>query len=53
MIEVVSAVLSAVLQVVILGGVPLAIYSAWQKLRHHPSFREIRERAGLVPPGEV
>jgi len=48
MIEVVSAVLSAVLQVVILGGVPLAIYSAWQKLRHHRSFREIRERAGLV-----
>ncbi len=46
--SVLSALLSAILQVAILGGVPLLLYTAWQKWRHGRSFQDIRERTGLV-----
>ncbi len=43
----VNAALSAVLQVVILGGIPLLGYYAYQRLRHHRGSGDIMRRAGL------
>ena len=43
-----NEMLSAILQVIFIGGVPLMLYTAWHKLRHKRSLREIRTRAGLV-----
>ena len=48
MIAVVNELLSAVLQVIFLGGIPLMFYAACHKLRHGRSLHEIRTRAGLV-----
>jgi membrane protease YdiL (CAAX protease family) len=44
-----DAVLSAVLQVALVGGVPFLGYVIYQKWRHKRSFQEIARRAGLQP----
>ena len=47
--DVINEFASAILQAVVMGGVPFLLYIAWHKLRHKRSLREIRSRAGLVP----
>ena len=42
-----NAVISAVLQVALLGGVPLAAYYFYHRWRHGRTFREVAQRAGL------
>lgn len=42
-----SAVISAVLNVAVIGGVPFLIYFAYHRLRHKRSFAEVARRAGL------
>ncbi len=43
----INAAISAVLQVALLGGIPLLGYYAWHRLRHHRSAGEVMRRAGL------
>jgi membrane protease YdiL (CAAX protease family) len=41
------AAISALVNVIVLAGVPFLIYFAYQKLRHKRTFAEIAQRAGL------
>jgi membrane protease YdiL (CAAX protease family) len=43
----VEAVLSAILNVVLLAGLPFLVYYGYHRRRHKRSFREIVQRAGL------
>jgi membrane protease YdiL (CAAX protease family) len=45
----VNAVLSALLNVSLLGGIPFLIYFLYHKRRHKRKFGEIARRAGLQP----
>ena len=42
-----SEAISALLNLVVLGGLPLLVYFAYQKLRFNRSFSEVARRAGL------
>jgi membrane protease YdiL (CAAX protease family) len=42
-----AAGLSAIVNLVVLVGIPLGIYSLWHKLRHKRKLAEIAHRAGL------
>jgi membrane protease YdiL (CAAX protease family) len=42
-----SAAVSALLNLVVLGGLPLLVYFAYQKRRHKRGFREVARRTGL------
>lgn len=42
-----NAAISAVLQVLLLGGIPFFVYAIYQNRRHERTFREIARRAGL------
>lgn len=43
----IHSVVSALLQVALLGGVPFLAYAAYQRWRHKRPFRDICKRAGL------
>jgi membrane protease YdiL (CAAX protease family) len=45
--SVTNAVLSALLQVLVLGGIPFLAYVVYHRRRHRRSFRDICQRAGL------
>ena len=44
----VNAALSAIVNVLLLAGIPLAAYAAYQRLRHRRPLGESLERVGLV-----
>ena len=43
----VSAAISAVIQASVLGGVPFVAFFIYQRWRHHRTFREVAQDAGL------
>lgn len=43
----VNAALSALLNLLLLAGIPFLVYFVYHKRRHKRSFKEIRQRAGL------
>jgi membrane protease YdiL (CAAX protease family) len=43
----INALLSALLNVVVLAGIPFLLYAVWQRGRHKRPFGEIAQRAGL------
>src|SRR5690349_5658366 len=45
--SVANAVLSALVNALVLAGLPFSIYVAYQKWRHRRTFGEISRRAGL------
>jgi membrane protease YdiL (CAAX protease family) len=48
-VSLVDALISAVVQAIVLGGIPLLAYLLFQKLRHKRPFAESARRAGLQP----
>ena len=42
-----DAAVSAVLNVVLLGGIPFAVYFLWHRIRHKRPLGEVAQRAGL------
>lgn len=42
-----DAVLSAILNVVVLAGIPFLVYFLWHRLRHKRGLGEVARRAGL------
>lgn len=42
-----NSIVSALVEVLVFGGIPFLIYALYQKWRNKRSFREIRERTGL------
>jgi membrane protease YdiL (CAAX protease family) len=44
---VLNAAVSALLQFLVIGGMPLLVYTAYQTWRHKRSWAEIRDRVGL------
>ncbi|MBZ0113664.1 MAG: CPBP family intramembrane metalloprotease [Thermoanaerobaculia bacterium] len=45
--QLVNTALSTLINLFLLAGIPFLCYWCWHKLRHHRSFAEVRERAGL------
>lgn len=42
-----DAMLSAILNVVVLAGIPFLVYFLWHRLRHKRGLAEVARRAGL------